>query len=315
MNRFLVLIYIPVIILIANSTSPAAEKALLFAEKKAEEDKSKELENVWVLVKNELGKQGIAVQVGGDIPVFLPDLESLRQWVNNLGVTRIFIVSYIVLGQKIIITLEEKQISETGLDSVFSERATSTSIEDIDILIPKLVQSVINRKPYVDTESQTTITEKEEKPIKKKFGEFLWGAGFILGSSIKSNPGLNYGVNLKFNYEMTHARLDFNITFQANPIREKLYFVMGDAGAAYLFMTGNISPFIGGNVGFGAIFMNESPDYDGHGFGAIGSVTLGVEFFRLYTLRLLLEFKFAMPMFKVAGHYMAIFSTIFSFLW
>ena len=97
----------------------------------------------------------------------------------------------------------------------------------------------------------------------------------------------SYGIGGLLSYEMERARLDAAFLGQFNSSGDELWHGGLTLGAAYLFNAGNTSPYVGASLGYGATWMGS--DVDDADFGLLTSVGGGVEFFRLYRARMLID--------------------------
>ena len=70
-------------------------------------------------------------------------------------------------------------------------------------------------------------------------------------------------------------------------------------GAAYLFNARNVSPYVSGAIGYGGTWMGGS--VDDANFGLLLSAGGGVEFFRLYKARMLLDARLTVPAYELSG--------------
>ena len=281
-------------ILSTGLESKASEKVLLFLENSSPALDA-EASTIWMLAKNEIAKRGEMVIDRIDLQTGPADNVELEQLAKQNGASRVYIISFMPLGKKIIVGIEERELRPSGMVSAYAENATASSVEELDIIIARLVESTFAHGKFENSATIKNVTKNEGRPQVKKFGEFLWGGGVIIGGHMGHESMVHYGANLKFDYEMEHARIDVNIASQAN----KGYgYVLGDVGAVYLFLSSDISPYIGGTVGFGGIFTKLG-DHHGTSGGAVGSLMAGVEFFRLYSTRMVVELKLGLPFFKI----------------
>jgi hypothetical protein len=316
---------IPLLILIItvfllSINAKAGEKTLLFMDKNS----STSLQNpetVWTLVKNELVNSGFSVEQGSDIPLVYPEEEILKNIVNQHGISRIFIMNSMPLGKKVVLGLEERKITATGIVSVFAESAAAENLEEANLIIPRLTKSVTTHQRFAEKASIENITSEEGREYHKKYGQFLWGGGILFGADLRSGADLSYGLNLKALYEMDYFRIDCNFGFQGNGDEEDFAFVFADIELMYLFSTGNITPFVGGGLGFAEMYLDDNNDeYEAHGNGLLVSIGGGIELFRFYSSRLMFDVKIGLPLFNMkregeSDSYVPVIFSNLSFVW
>ena len=152
-----------------------------------------------------------------------------------------------------------------------------------------------------------------ESPTRaKKHGEFMFGLGIPFGATLRSEARFSYGGVLKLSYEMELARIDGTILFQTSAgTSEKLYFGTATVEGHYVPLPRNVSPYVGGGLGY--VIADDS--YTTLRHGLLFYVAMGVEFFRLYSIRLLLDTRVGFPSFKLGSRYVPIFTGMVVVLW
>lgn len=214
------------------------------------------------------------------------------------GVERLFGLDVIRLGSKLVLRLGE-YAADTG-DPIFSDSITSAGIEELDMLVPRVVKSVLLRKKIVETQTVENLTEKEGRAWKKKHGEFYWGLGLPFGWTLNPGSGMGYGFNLKAIYEMDYLRVDFYLGGVAGGGNESDMGIFAtDLSVNWLFSLTNFSPYAGAGVGFGSVFV-RSDGFDAAEGGPILTLNGGVEMFRLYSTRLIVGVRGVLPLFRNA---------------
>jgi len=195
------------------------------------------------------------------------------------GVDRLFVLRLGPLGQKVVISMEEVRPPEAT--SRFAATLTAETIEESDTVVPRLVRAVLDRVPPEKTASIATVTAQESQAFRKKPGEGL----FILG--LCAAP---LGGSVGWSYEAHTWRL--GALFQG--ARDDPPY-LGLEGA-WVPLEGETSPYLG--AGLGVVWPVSEVD-DEAKLGA--KLELGVEFFRLRGVRLLVGACAVIPFAEMPG--------------
>jgi len=183
--------------------------------------------------------------------------------IEQVGVGRVFAFRLGRLDKKLLMSLEEFQPpSETP---VHVARLTASSLDESDIVIPRLVRAVLKRAPVEEGQRITTMTDQETEPFKKQAGEGL----FILGVSVAPLGG-----SIGWSYEARSWRL--GVLSQWAEDHPSFFGVE----AAWIPLDTNISPYVSAALGV----VGAAHDADGTALGT--KLEVGAEFFRLHGVRL-----------------------------
>ena len=110
---------------------------------------------------------------------------------------------------------------------------SAARVEELDLVIPRLVRAVIARKtPALPLRS---IRSPQKAAPGVRSGEFLVGGAIPVGSSFHQNSKPSYGIGALLSYEMERARLDASLIGQFNSQGDELWHGGVTLGAAYLF--------------------------------------------------------------------------------
>jgi hypothetical protein len=221
------------------------------------------LRTVRSIAATELRARGVPVieddRLGGVRPVNAETMSTIEQ----IGVERVFAFRLGRLRKKVLMSLEELQPpSETP---VHVARLTASSLDESDIVVPRLVRAVLERAPVDEGQRITTMTDQETEPFKKKAGEGL----FILGMGIAPLGG-----SIGWSYEARSWRL--GVLFQGAENDPSFFGVEG----AWIPLDSNISPYVSAALGI----VGAAHDADGTALGT--KLEVGAEFFRLHGVRL-----------------------------
>ena len=153
-------------------------------------------------------------------------------------------------------------------------RLTASSLDESDVVVPRLVRAVLERAPVEEGQRIATMTDQETQPFKKKAGEGL----FIVGVGLAPLGG-----SIGWSYEAQSWRL--GVLFQGAENDPTFFGVEG----AWIPFDTNISPYVG--VGLGVV--GAAHDADGTALGT--KLEVGAEFFRLHGVRLLAGASVVIP--------------------
>jgi len=165
------------------------------------------------------------------------------------------------LDQKVLITLEDLEPPRTTPD--FAATHAAASIDEADVVVPRLVRAVLNREPFDKGARLSTVTAQESTPFRSRPGEGM----FVIGVGLAP-----LGASIGWSYEARAWRL--GILAQGGDEGASFFGVEG----AWIPYDGSVSPYVGGGLG--------SVSGDVH--ASLGTkLEVGVEFFRLHRVRLM----------------------------
>jgi hypothetical protein len=174
---------------------------------------------------------------------------------------RRFVLSLGRLDQKVLITLAD--VVPPATEPEFVATHAAASLDEADIVIPRLVRAVLQREPFESTARVGTVTAQESAPLRSKPGEGL----FVIGIGLEPLGG-----SIGWSYEARRFRL--GVLAQGAGEHGSFFGLDG----AWLPYDGNVSPYLGAGLGV----------VDGIDEAALGTkLEVGVEFFRLHGVRLM----------------------------
>jgi len=182
---------------------------------------------------------------------------------ERLGADRVFVLRFGQLRKKVLMSLEE--IEPPSQTPLHVARLTASSLDESDVVIPRLVRSVLLREPVEEGQRIATMTDEETVPFKKKPGEGL----FIVGVGLAPLGG-----SIGWSYEARSWRL--GVLFQGAENDPGFFGVEG----AWIPLDTDISPYV--SVGLGVV--SSANDGDESKVGT--KLEAGAEFFRLHGVRL-----------------------------
>jgi hypothetical protein len=237
---------------------------------------------------SELRKRGATVLEDRRADGLRTTESALAELSDELRVQRVFALRLTRLGQKYLISLDE--LEGGTLATVYSATLAAGSLEECDIVISRLAAAVQTRTSAENTAELRTVTTAEATPMvyRKKHGERVVFVGLPM-ALYNGGRGTPYGFSLSYGYEADNFRLGGTVGGYTRNGEGTAY---GLIEAAWIPLSGNISPFLGGGLGYMGAGANG-------GMGA--NVEAGMEFFRLYTARLLAGVEATIPFFETAS--------------
>ena len=197
---------------------------------------------------------------------------------KDLRADRVFVFRFGRLQKKVLMSLEELQPPDGA--SVHVARLTASSLDESDVVIPRLVRSVLEREAVEEGQRIATMTDHETVPFKKKAGEGL----FILGVGVAPLGG-----SIGWSYEARFWRL--GVLFQGAENDPTFFGVEG----AWIPFDTNISPYVSAGLGV----VTAAHDAGGSALGT--KLEVGAEFFRLHGARLFVGVSAVIPFENLAA--------------
>jgi TolB-like protein len=213
-----------------------------------------------------------------------------------LNADEVLLCKISVLGEKIIVQYNLIQTS-TG-KNIISERATATSVEDLDAVMKRVAISVGNHSPFNTNQEVGNIVNQESLESLRQKARYNFGVGFgyLFPTYGYDTDKKSFTINTYFDYEvkdysvglMLGARKGFAINLYGN----------------YLFSKTDVSPYVGGSLGFHWVsshqemWIDYSPypttavnkDEDGIEIGLQG----GVRLFHTYNFQIFIQGEYIM---------------------
>ena len=220
------------------------------------------------------------------------------------------------LNSKIIVAIKKIRTDNNAV--IGSSMVSSESINEIDTIIPRMIEAVLEEKDFEDTAKYKSVTEKEAKNTVKKKSEILFGLGY----SALMMPGMKWhrddydlfgGVSARISLEIEYFRIDLSFDVGLDnydsrseyDLNESSTYAFGFIGINYFFFDGDFSPFVGSGLGYGSIMRdreifdslnNEYINEKYENKGIFIPVTIGMEFFRLHDIRFVTQVQANIPL-------------------
>jgi hypothetical protein len=231
-----------------------------------------------------------------DVPAFQSPQaldNSLGEKVRATGATRLFVLHVFELGSKFIEQLDERDLN--GQTVVATATLTGT-LEESDVMVARLVDAVLHRESATDTAHVSNLTTGESEPYKKRPGEHHFVLGLPIGLTNAGASGA-LGLSLGYLYETEDWGLGFSALGAGNSNGAVWLLEMY---GLYYFLPGNVSPYLGGGLGFMAVADNSnSSGSGGNGLGL--TAELGVELLRLNHTHLQMGIQGLFPLYTNPG--------------
>ena len=238
------------------------------------------------LAQGQLEKRGVQLSADPRLEGIKPTGPELQQLVQSIGVRKVFVLRVTGrLGRKIPVTMEEMT---PDLKAIHGSSITTT-IDEADIVIPRLVDAVLDHKSADDNATMRTVTEREAAPFKKKPGERYRVVSLPIPLFFGSHPGVTFntntpiGISVGFVYEIENLRIGLDAQIMEH---QGVFAASLIAEGYYLPFETEISPYFGGGIGY--LYTDETG-----GMGA--KVEVGFEFLRLHSFRVMAGVEALIP--------------------
>jgi hypothetical protein len=224
---------------------------------------SESLRTVRSIAVSELRARGVPVLEADRLEGVHPLTPETMALAEDLGAERAFLLRLGRLEEKVLMSLEEVRVPSQA--PVHVARLTASSLDESDVVVPRLVRAVLDRAPVEEGQRIATMTDQETVPFKKKAGEGL----FILGVGLAPLGG-----SIGWSYEARFWRL--GVLFQGAEDDPSFFGVEG----AWIPLDTGISPYFSAGLGV----VGAASGGDGTVLGT--KLEVGAEFFRLHGVRL-----------------------------
>jgi hypothetical protein len=205
------------------------------------------------------------------------------------------------LGEKIVVTAMIVDVSSELLE--YSQTISAQSVEDLEIVIQRLVESLVKKRPFAETAEVEKITEKETfEPRRRKsfytFGIKLGHIEPIAGFAGVSKGRIEWGLRGWYETPAFVTELAWTLnspfeTFDYSPTSFSDQRV--EISLLKTFSKKDISPYAGGGLGIHWVTVSSDDEwsysyYSSSGIGA--NISGGMMFFRTYDFRLVVNISY-----------------------
>jgi hypothetical protein len=206
------------------------------------------------------------------------------------------------LGEKHIVQLSVVNVA-TG-QIVWAGSLAAKTAEDLDTVAKRLAKSISERKKVEETIEVELVTQEEEKePMRRQVYHTIgFTSGIFIPVGGYGESGMMYHGGALYWYETPNfaAEIAFYTAFPANTEDDYDNFgeiTFPEISLLYMFSKEDISPYLGGGMGFG--WLTNVPDA---GVGLTLNTGGGVVFFRTYDIRLMLDVRYRVNFASVPGY-------------
>jgi len=216
------------------------------------------------------------------------DGDCAREIGEKLDVPEVLICKLNRLGEKIIV--QYQLIDVKSGKNILSDRATSLSLEDLDMVMKRIAISVSRLTPFDANQEVGNIVQQESIETLRRKARYNFGVGFgylFPTEGYDEDHDKSFTINAYFDYElqdfssglMLGARKGFAINIYGN----------------YLFTRTDVCPYVGASLGFHwvaheGIFYANDKDEDGIELGLKG----GVRLFHTYNFQIFIQGEYIM---------------------
>lgn len=191
---------------------------------------------------------------------------------------------------------------------VTARRLKLATLDEVSVVADRLAIAVIKNQSLESTQVVGKVSKDEGKRIEQIRGDFSWGPALegtaFLGQSFTVAPGFA----MRFVYET--GNFDVSAAFRiggSESDRLSTSYAGGEIGAHYLFLDGDVSPFVGGGLSLLALSI-DTDRYDGGGFngskfGTGAFLEAGVELLRLHSTHFRGYLRADLPFFALDEEY------------
>lgn len=229
--------------------------------------------------------------------LFEESLTEEQQEVSREGCSDTWTLYHIRLGESLTVVVQ----SPRG-----TRRERVNQIEDLPGMYSQMVRSLLGGSQLTNDGgaiNRKNVTESQTAP-QRVHAEAMWyaklGYGTTTADGFHSGPQFGFGRR----WELDTVGIDlafFNfITYQDSDEFSGMSVGWIELAADYFFDAfGNSSPYVGAGLSLGShTIPSAAGDFEGSGLQGKG--TVGYEFFRASTIRLLAQFDAVLPMYRLA---------------
>ena len=209
------------------------------------------------------------------------------------------------LGEKHIV--QASVVSVSTQEVIWSGSLSAATAEDLDMVAQRLVKSIAEGKKTGETVEVGAVTEEEEEEPMRRRVFYTTGikAGALqpLGGYGESGTMFHFGALFWYETPNLVVELGLYSAFSGNlgdiegTANE---FVAPELSLLYMFSRQDISPYIGGGIGFGILSLNPETGFDPEAaYGIALNGGGGLVFFRTYDIRVLLDVRYRVNLCQV----------------
>jgi hypothetical protein len=214
------------------------------------------------------------------------DEECAKRIGKQLEAEQVLLCKINPLGEKIIV---QYQLIETlSGNSILSDRATATFVEDLDAVMKRVAISVARQTPFDANQEVGNIVVQESVGSLRQEARYNFGVGFgyLFPSDGYDSDEKSFTINGCFDYEM----LDFSAGLMVGARKGFAMNVYGN----YLISKTDLCPYLGSSLGFHWVlhddFLTDDKDGDGIELGFQG----GIRVFHTFNFQIFIQGEYIM---------------------
>ena len=223
------------------------------------------------------------------------DEECAKEVGEKLNAKQVLFCKLNPLGEKIIV---QYVLVETATGrNILSERATATSVEDLDAVMKRVAISVAKQKPFNTNQEVGNIVGQESIESLQRKARYNFGVGFgyLFPAEGYDNDKKSFTLNAYLDYEIQ----DYSVGMMAGARDGFAINIYGN----YLFSKTDLCPYVGGALGFhwvahDAVFLYDPYNYtDGVEKDADGieiGLNAGLRILHTYNIQLFINVEYIM---------------------
>lgn len=215
--------------------------------------------------------------------------------VAQLRITRI--------GRKAIVQAELRPVGQSAAQ--WSGRLTASTPEDLDVVIGRLAKGIVKGGPITENSDIRSVTAHEAPKLRRKKANSYFGvtiAGQLLSGT---EEGLLPGMGIYWLYDNRNLLLDLSLQFN---VRNGEGISGLNIAAYYPLLDEDITPFLGGGLGFNAVEVHSGEKnewgestHGGSEEGITAFVGTGLLMGRTSSVALRADLKYVVATFEVDG--------------
>lgn len=216
-----------------------------------------QVQTVGELARDEFSKRGYRVTPRSAMPEgTCADELCAAEKGKALGVSEAVIMKLSRLETKVLVIAALIDVPSGRVE--FSDRATAASLDDMDALVPRVVQSLSTREPFASTITPSTVTLNESREQQREKAFFTTGlrlSGIIpVGGSYAGATSL-WGAEWVNYYEVRQYSIEaaLGVRGSSNDPKVSVAEFYADLGGYYYLRDKDVSPFVGGGVGLHSV--------------------------------------------------------------
>lgn len=221
-------------------------------------------------------------------------------------------VEHVIYGS--ISRLGDKHIVQLSIVSVLTKEIVwagslaAKTAEDLDIVAKRLAISISEGKSAEETIEVGMVTEEEgKKPVRRRvFHTFGINAGMLQPVAGYGESRTLYHFGLLYWYETPRfvAEISGYAAFPGNysdPADGAIETVFPEFSLLYMLSKKEISPYVGGGIGFGWLTIDDPFLYSETAYGVTLNAGGGIVFLRTYDIRLILDARYRVNFASISG--------------